>query len=100
MESAELDILRSLWLYLTEFLLTCRDKMDLFAQIAETKRWTILSIQKNPVKILQKLPIIGNLIESVIITPQVIRTINQIFLTHLHENFHKPFHLKSLSALI
>jgi hypothetical protein len=59
-----------------------------------------LSIQKESGEILQKLPIIGNLIESVIITPQVIRTINQIFLTHLHENFHKPFHFKSLSALI
>ena len=57
---------------------------------------SVINISKKSAEIIQKLEMIGKVIDEIEISKKEIKQINRIFLIHLSEHFHKRFHLKSL----
>ena len=57
---------------------------------------SVIIIFKKSSEIIQKLEIIGKVIDEIDISKNEIKQLNRIFLIHLSEHFHKRFHLKSL----
>lgn len=60
----------------------------------------IFPLTTSQAKILSALPHIGNVLSALEITNPDMIQINNIFLTHLSEHFHKRFHLKTQKMLL